>query len=94
MSTKTKLNQAGFGHTVLVFVLLFVAAAGFAGYKVLSGQGTKNAASTVSTSTKFPAKISAKADLVQASKALDNSSTQVDSSLNDGGLDADLNDLL
>jgi hypothetical protein len=49
---------------------------------------------SVTLSPKVPATISTKADLVQANKVLDNSDTQVNSSLNDSSLDADLNDML
>jgi hypothetical protein len=92
---KAHINQNGIGHIVAVGVVLFLLVVGFAGYKVITmNKVTNTAASTAAATGKVPNTISSKADLVQASKALDNSSTQVDSSLNDSSLDADLNDML
>lgn len=89
------INQNGFGHIAIVFVLLFVAVAGFAGYKVLNAnKADTTAVSAVAATPTAPAKISSKADLVQTSKALDASSSQVDGSLNDNSLNSSLNDML
>lgn len=93
---KLRMNQTGFGHVAAVGIVLFLAVAGFAGYKVVTMN--RNAAVTPSTQTaassSTPTSIHSKADLSQAGKALDSSSAQVNSSLNDGALDSDLNDML
>lgn len=88
-------NANGFGHVALVFVVLFLAVVGFAGYKVVTANrsvATTPPAKTAATAV--PAAINSKADLVQISKVLDSSSAQVDSSLNDNALNSDLNDML
>jgi hypothetical protein len=89
-----KLAQTGIGHIAIMFAVVFVAVVGFAGWKVATmnkDAGTETAA-TVTTSV--PDKISSKGDLVQTSKALDDASSGLDSSLNDGAFNADLNDML
>lgn len=90
-----RFNQAGIGHVVVVFALVFVAVVGFAGYKVATMD--KNADTVVTSSSEsaeVPDKIQSKADLGQTGKALDDADSQVDGSLDDGSLDADLNDML
>lgn len=94
-----KLNQAGFGHVAIVFVLLFVAVAGFAGYKVVSmNQGQKSGVSTVAPqatpAVSAPESINSNADLQQTAKALESSSASVNDNLNDASLNADVNALL
>jgi hypothetical protein len=91
---RTHLNQAGVGHIAAVFVIVFLGVAGFAGYKVVTMNKAASTTSTVTFSPKVPKTITSKADLAQAGKALDSTSAQVDSSLNDNSLNADLNDLL
>lgn len=88
-------SQAGIGHIVVVMVLLLVGVVGFAGYKVLTkNANTDSTASSVNATPPVPDKISTKADLETTGKTLDNSSSQLDSGLNDGALDADMNDML
>jgi predicted negative regulator of RcsB-dependent stress response len=90
-----KYAQAGIGHVVLLFVIVFVAVVGFAGWKVATMNKVADTAQAAAvTSPKVPDQIKTKADLVQTSKALDDSSSQVDGSLNDSALNADLNDML
>jgi hypothetical protein len=92
---KQRLNQAGIGHIVAVFVIVFLGVVSFAGYKVVTmNKSASNTVSSTVPAAKVPTKISTKADLVQAGKALDSSSTQVNSSMNDSSLDSDLNDML
>lgn len=93
---KTNNSQAGFGHIVLVFALVFLAVGGFAGYKVVSGRGSKadTAATVTATASSVPATITTQADLTLTSKALDNEAASVNGGLNDGSLDGDLNDML
>lgn len=87
-------NQQGIAHLAVVFVLVFLAVAGFAGYKVL--QNGKTAGDSVQNSSQavVPDKIESRADLVTTSKALDGSGSDVDNGLNDEQLNADLNDML
>ena len=86
-------SQSGSHVVALVLVVLFVAVAGFAGYKVWQMQQSA-ASSDTAAAVQVPAKITNTADLTQASKALDQASAQVSTSLDDGGLNSDLNDLL
>lgn len=89
-----KLNQSGFGHLAVLFLLVFFAVAGFAGYKVVTMNKASNAASSVVLAPKVPAHITTKADLTATVKALDAASGQVNGSLNDNTLNGDLNDML
>jgi hypothetical protein len=85
----TKLPQAGIGHIAIVFAVVFVAVVGFAGWQVFSSNKNASVADKASTaSAQVPDKIQTKADLVQTSKALDSSSTNVNSNLNDNALNA------
>lgn len=92
--------QAGVGHVAVVFVLVFLAVAGFAGYKVVTMNSSQKSSVATGLPTKAltnaeaPAQIKSKSDLVLTAKALDTQSSQVDSSLNDNGLNQDLNDML
>lgn len=89
-----RLNQSG-SH-ILGFALLVLALGviGFAGYKVQ--QAHNKTADTVSqtAAAKAPATINTTADLTQTSQSLDSSSSELDSSLDDTTLDADLNSML
>lgn len=93
---KRRINHAGFGHLAAVGIVLFLLVAGFTGYKVVMMNHAVSVAPAAKTTaaSSAPASINSKADLTQASKALDNSNTQVNSSLNDSALDSDLNDML
>lgn len=91
---KARLNSRGIGHLALVFVLLFVAVVGFAGYKVMTKNSADSTVNSTAPTTLVPKKISNKASLTQAGKALDNSSSDVNSNLNDKALDPGLNDML
>lgn len=93
MSTRT-LTQAGIGHVVVIFVIVFVAVIGLAGFKVATMNNDVVSQNTTADTAAVPEKIETKADLVQASKALDDSSSGLDSSLNDGAFNADMNDML
>ncbi len=88
-----RLNQTGshiLGIALLVLALGIVA---FAGYTV-SHRNKEVATATLTSTASVPKTISNKADLNQAGTALDKSSSQLDSSLNDSSLNADMNDLL
>ena len=85
-------NQAGASHIVALFAVLVIAAVGFVGYRVLNSNSDTADSTTLSSSSKEPATIKSKADFNAASKSLDN--TAVDSSVDPGSLDSDLNSLL
>lgn len=91
-----RLNQSGSHIVAGAVAVLVLGVVAFAGYTVSQRGGNK----TVQTATPAAAKpaaastISSNADLSKAASQLDNSSSQVDSNLNDSSLDADLNDML
>ena len=89
----TKFNQKGSTHIVAVVGVLVIAVAGFVGYRVLNANQTESAGSAkpVATQSTVPKKISTKADVIKASKALDE--TAIDGSVNPNQLDQDLNSL-
>ena len=70
-----------------------IAVAGFAGYRVWQMQQAGPADSS-SVTAKVPAAITNTASLDEASTVLDQSSTQLDSNLDDSGLDSSLNSML
>ena len=85
-------NEAGSHLIAVALFVAFAALAVFAGYKVyMMGQ---QVASTDATAVQVPATITNTSQLTQASKALDQASAQVNTSLDDSGLNSDLNDLL
>lgn len=86
-------NQRGSSHLVLFVALAVVVGVALVGYKVIKNTET-NPAATASTTqaVTIPTTIKTKADLVQASQALDN--TAIDSNVNPSQLDSDLNALL
>ena len=78
-------NQKGFGHVLLLVLLVAVAVVGFAAYRVWSSQ---DKTSTANTST------SAKSDtLTSSNKELDQLGSQLDSDLDDSQLNADLDSM-
>lgn len=85
-----KLNNRGIAHLVIILAVVVVAAIGLVGYIVVNNNHDQ--AGTVSATDGIPTTIKTKADLNQASKALDE--TSIDDSLNPNQLDADLNALL
>lgn len=86
-------SQSGSHVVAVALFVVFVAAAGFAGYKVWQMQ--QSAASTNTTaSVQVPSKITNTATLNQTAAALDQASAQVNSNLDDSALNSDLNDLL
>jgi len=93
-----RLNQSGSHIVALALAVVVVAVLGFAGYRVMQANKTTpvTTASTqpLSTPSAVPATIKTNGDLTATAKALDDTSAQVDSSLNDNSLNSDLNDLL
>jgi uncharacterized protein HemX len=90
----SKLSDQSGSHVLAVaLVVLALGVVGFAGYKVQQAHtATYTVTHTAAEST--PASIKGTADLNQTSQALDDSSAQLDSSLDDAALDADLNSML
>lgn len=90
-----KNTQAGIGHIVVLFIIVFVAAAGFAGWKVMNmNKATTTETANVTSTPKVPEKLKTKSDLAETGKVLDNSASDVNGGLNDSSLNADLNDML
>ncbi len=87
------INQAGFEAVGVLAVILVVAVIGFAGYKVMHMNKAADSQQQASQPG-VPAKIQTKADLTQTGKSLDAASGQLDSNLDDGSLDADMNAML
>lgn len=88
-----RLNQNGSHLLGIALLVLALGVVAFAGYTV-SHRNKEVATTTLTSTASVPKTINNKADLNQASTALDNSSAQLDSSLNDSSLNADMNDLL
>jgi hypothetical protein len=87
------LNQTGALHLAAILGVLVVGVIAFAGYRVMNSDNPSSI-NTISSSSAVPDKISTQADLTQTSKALDDTDTQLDASLNDAALDSDINALL
>jgi uncharacterized protein HemX len=87
-----RLNQSGSHIVALVLVVLALGVVGFAGYKVQQAHSKTD--NTATTAHVAPATIHDTADLQQTSQALDDDSSQLDTSLDDAALDADLNAML
>lgn len=89
---KTRLNQTGAGHLVMLLAVVVIAAVGIVGYRVMSSSDTDSDTATTSQSAvKDSSQMKTKADVQQASTELDNTS------LNDvdpAQLDSDLNSIL
>jgi hypothetical protein len=90
-----KFSQAGFSHHLIIGLIVFLAIVGFAGYKVV----TMNRTATPTSSTAADSKVASdtlktQADLTATGKELDADSDDINSSLNDTQLDADLNAML
>lgn len=85
--------QTGFAHLALVLLLLVMAVAGFAGYKVVKDRQDKTAANKTSTSITNPAEtINSSADLDSTTDTLNSQS--IDSDLNPDDLNSDVTNLL
>jgi uncharacterized protein HemX len=87
-------NQSGFGHVVLLVLLVAVAVIGFAGYRVWTARNSSTTDTSVSSAIKVPTTITSKADLIQTSKSLDASAVQLNNSLDASVLDSDVNSML
>ena len=88
-----RLNQTG-SHIIAVAVgILVIGIVAFAGYTVANKD---DAPTNTNGTTQYnkSSGITNNADLSAAGAELDSSTTQLDGSLNDSSLDADLNDLL
>ncbi|HSH55762.1 MAG TPA: hypothetical protein VK983_02980 [Candidatus Limnocylindrales bacterium] len=86
-------SQAGFEAVGVIVAVLLVAVVALAGYKVITmNKASQDVAATSEQAA--PEAIKTKADLQQTEKALTDSEGQLDSSLNDAALDADLDSML
>jgi flagellar basal body-associated protein FliL len=89
---KSRLNQSGVGHLVMLLAVVVIAAVGIVGYRVMSSSDSDSDTATTSQSAvKDSSQMKTKADVQQASTELDNTS------LNDvdpAQLDSDLNSIL
>jgi len=89
-------NQGG-SHLIAALLLVVVAGViALAGYKVwqMQSNNTPSADNTTASSATVPATIQSKADLTQASQALDQASTQLNNNLDDSALNTDINSML
>lgn len=78
-------NQQGFGHVLLLVLIVAVAVVGFAAYRVYSNQ-------QADTQTKTEASTK-QSDLTSASKDLDQAGNDLNNSLDDSALNADLDSM-
>ena len=87
----TATRQAGFEHVTIGIFIVVIVVVGFASYRVLRHKS--NVPNQVTTpQTPIPNKIQSKADIRQASKALD--AQDVDKQLDPSQLDKNITDLL
>ena len=89
-----RLNQKGFEPIAVIVIVLVIAVLGFAGYKVMNMNKSAESAQPATSQTAEPEAIKSEADLTNTSKALDESGSELDASLDDSALDADVNALL
>lgn len=84
------------GSHVLAFALAILAVAliGFAGYRVWTMQRAASTQSNATTTATVPAKITNKATLDRAASVLDQSSAELNATLDGSSLTADVNALL
>ncbi|HSX31042.1 MAG TPA: hypothetical protein VLE99_03945 [Candidatus Saccharimonadales bacterium] len=90
-----RLGQSGSHIIGLALLVLALGVVGYAGYKVEQAH-TKTTSTTQAATTKasVPAIVTSQADLQQVSDVLDQSSAQLNTNLDDSGLNADLNSML
>lgn len=89
----TRLNQSGFEAVGVILALVIVAVIGFAGYTVMN-KSADDKASVSTQSTGEPDNLKTQADLKKSDVALDASEAELDTNLDDGSLDADLESML
>jgi predicted negative regulator of RcsB-dependent stress response len=89
-----RFNQQGSLHLGVLLAVVVVAVVAFAGYRVWSSGQDKTTQTASTQSTGVPAEIKTKADLTQTSKALDQTGTELDATMNDATLDGDINSML
>ena len=88
-------SQTGIGHVIAVLLIVVALGVAFAGYPVYkAGQKTDSDTTATSSSSELPATIQTKADLTATGKYLDNTATELNSSLDTSSLDSDINQLL
>lgn len=92
----TRLNQAGSHIIAFALVVAALGVVGFAGYKVQQSHNNSSSANGQATVTEkaVPKAVTNAADLQTVSKILDDASAQLNTSLDDSSLNADLNSML
>lgn len=89
-----RLNQSGSHVIAVAFLVLALGVVGYAGYKVQQAHNKSDTTTQAATVVSAPKTIANTADLQQASSALDSSSSQLNSNLDDSSLNADLDSML
>ncbi|MBL8121950.1 hypothetical protein JNM87_04355 [Candidatus Saccharibacteria bacterium] len=91
-----RLNQKGIGHVLVVVFVLAIAVVGFTGYKIMTAnkkvEDTPAAVQQQSVSTQH--KVEAVPELKQADDTLEQTSTELDSTLDTSALDKDIDAML
>lgn len=85
-------NQRGSSHIVALLVVVVVAGIAFAGYRVMNRDSIVASSVPAVSTSKVPATLKSKSDVEKANASLD--STAIDSSVDPGQLDGDINSLL
>jgi uncharacterized protein HemX len=89
-------DQKGSHLVAALLLVVVIGVIALAGYKVwqMQSNNTSPTSNTTASSATVPATIQSKADLTQASHVLDQASTQLNSSLDDSTMNADINSML
>lgn len=90
---KKRISQNGFGHTLVLLLLVVVAVVALVGYKVMKNQtSTRLSSETSSTPLSTASTIKTSADLQKAETTISNQN--VDSDLNPDQMNDDIDSLL
>lgn len=89
-----RLNQSGSHILAVALFVLVLSVIGFAGYTVSQRNKTVSSSAAVTATSGMPATIQTEADLSATAASLDNSSADLNNSVNGATLDSNLNDLL
>lgn len=87
-------SQSGSHVVMLAVAVAVIGVLAFAGYRVWTMQQANTQTADTATTVTVPKKITNTAQLNQAASALDTASTQVNGSLDDSALNADLSSML
>ncbi len=91
-----RLNQSGSHIIAIMLLVLALGVVGFTGYKVQQAHNKTDSSNQTKTTAQaaIPKTVTNTTDLQSVGTVLDQSSAQLDSSLDDGQLNADLNSML